>query len=145
MYYDNIYADMYEKYPNRYTYKWYVNAETGVTMSIVRNLGLSMTIFIDEEKVRSYFADHFSECGLSNDYMDKAEYTINYVGESATEPPIGAPTATVTIQLNDAGDTVEWIISDALPFCISSVKVVLADPNVYPDELANFYVPTYIG
>ena len=77
--------------------------------------------------------------------MDKAEYTINYVGGSATEPPFGAPTATVTIQLNDAGDVIEWTIADAIRMCISSIKVKLADPDVYPDELANFYVPTYIG
>ena len=122
-----------------------VDAETGLIIYISGNVKLGMSVFIDETKMRTYFANRFAECGLSSDYMDKAEYTINYVGGSATEPPFGAPTATVTIQLNDAGDVIEWTIADAIRMCISSIKVKLADPDVYPDELANFYVPTYIG
>ena len=134
---------VYREDAHYYNYSCKIDAETGMVIEIGGNVKLSMTIFIDEAKMRTYFAKCFSECGLSNDYMDKAEYTINYVGESATEPPIGAPTATVMVPLNDAGDRIEWRIADAITMCISSVKVKLADPNVYPDELADFYKPTY--
>ena len=122
-----------------------VDAQTERVVSVSRNLKWSVTTFMGEEELRSVFAQRFSECGLSDAYLYTVEYKINTLGGNVDEgvPPIGAPTGTVTVTLNDAGDRVQWLIAKVDRFYINNLSVKLADPDVYPDELADFYVPNW--
>ena len=113
-----------------------VDAQTEHVVSVGRNLKWSVTTFMEEEELRSVFAQRFSECELSDAYLQKAEYEIH-------THSMGAPTGTVTVTLNDAGDRVQWLIAKVDRFYINNLSVKLADPDVYPDELADFYVPNW--
>ena len=122
-------------YPH-YDFACTVDAETERIVSVSHNVMLSIATTMEEEELRSVFAQRFSECGLNDAYLQKAEYEIH-------THSMGAPTGTVTVTLNDAGDRVQWLIAKVDRFYINNLSVKLADPDVYPDELADFYVPKW--
>ena len=97
---------------------------------------------MEEKEFRDCFKQKYTESNLGPLYLYEYSYEVDY---KINAHSYGAETGTVTITLNDAGDKVEWTIVKVDKVYLGSVKVVLADPNVYPDELANFYVPIYIG
>ena len=97
---------------------------------------------MEEKEFRDCFKQKYTESNLGPLYLYEYLYEVDY---KINAHSYGAETGTVTITLNDAGDKVEWIIVKVDKVYLGSVSVKLADPNVYPDELANFYVPTYIG
>ena len=84
---------------------------------------------VEEEESRDCFKKYYAESNLSPLYLEKAEYNIHTHGTS---------TGTVTIILNDAGDMIRWSFGKVYNVHMTSVGVVLADPNVCPDELADF-------
>lgn len=115
-----------------------VDAETGWIVSVSQNIKLSVSAVLEENEFRACFEKYYAESNLNPLYFEKAEYVNHTL--------LGTVGGTVTITLNDAGDKVKWtIVKWNGKAYFSSVSVVLADPNVYPDELADFYVPTYLG
>ncbi len=110
-----------------------VDAETGRVAELRQNVMLGINNVLTDSEVRSFFESRFAESGLPWSCFKKAEYTIHETG-------MGAPTATVVIQLNDTGDTIKWRISKTAGTWLSRVQVELAEPGVYPDVLDDFYI-----
>ena len=107
-----------------------VDTQTGRVIKIYNGDKLSSNERMSEEDARSYFLKRFGESNLSSTYLNKIEITVSDC----------LPTAAVTLVLNDAGDTVKWGLSQKCGrIWIASISVELADPDVYPKELEDFY------
>ena len=113
-----------------------VDAETERIVYMGQSIRRSFSVVMGESELRDFFRQKYTESKLGSVHLYKAEYCIDVNA-------MGTDTGTVTIKLNDAGDTVKWTIVKLDQIYLGSVSLILADPNVYPDELANFYVPNW--